>query len=61
MSANVATLPTAAAIDVAWERYAALARAVTENPRLLLDREHAQAMAVAHDEWRTLFLAGRQR
>lgn len=61
MSANIATLPTPAAIDEAWERYAALARAVTENPSLLLDREQAQAMAVAHDEWRKLYLAGRQR
>jgi hypothetical protein len=56
---NIIPLPTNSAIEQAWARYAALARAVLETPDLLLDRDHAQKLVVAWEEWRDLYLAGR--
>jgi len=57
---NVIPFP-AADPDALWERYAALARAVVSDQSRLIDRDHMQAMARAHDEWRDAFLASERR
>jgi hypothetical protein len=57
----VATLPTARAVDAAWHRYADLMRAAVDTPALLADRHHCEQLAIAWDEWRDLFLAGRAK
>jgi hypothetical protein len=53
----VAFLPTPAAVDAAWERYAALAVQLRDNPGLAADRAHVEAMARAHREWAAAFNA----
>ncbi|KQX18398.1 MULTISPECIES: hypothetical protein [unclassified Sphingomonas] len=47
--------------DRLWERYAVLARAIMSDQTKLIDRDHMQAMARAHDEWRAAFLASERR
>lgn len=56
MSLNVVTLPTPATADALWERYAALTRAAQDRPELLTDRQHVQAMILAHADFRDAFL-----
>lgn len=59
MSAAIAILPTDAALDAAWERYAAIARRVVDKPELLFDRDHCTDLAIAWGDWRDLMLARR--
>jgi len=60
MSANVAILPTAAAVDAAWHRYCALARSANADRRMWEDREHVQRMILAHEDFKAVFLACEQ-
>ena len=56
MSARVHQLfATDADLLAAWNRYAGKARAVAEDPRLLADRCHMDAMLTAFAEYRRLF------
>lgn len=57
---RIALFP-ASNLDALWERYAALARAVASDQTKLVDKDHMQAMARAHDEWRDAFLASERR
>jgi hypothetical protein len=60
VSAQVAILPNSASVD-AWERFATLARQVSECPRLAADRSHMEAMARAEREWKNAFHAWEAR
>jgi len=53
----VAVIPTDAAVDAAWDRFQALARPLIDNPALLSDRLHMEALARAEAEWKRAFLA----
>jgi hypothetical protein len=53
----LAFLPTQAAVDAAWERYAALATQMRDDPRLLADRAHVEATTRAHREFTEAFNA----
>lgn len=55
---QIAIIPTEAAVEAAWERYQALAIAISCDPALLADRDHMEAMARAERAWKTAFLAG---
>jgi hypothetical protein len=57
---RIALFPSSDA-DRLWERYAALARAIVTDQTKLVDRDHMQAMARAHDEWRDAFLQSERR
>jgi hypothetical protein len=52
-----AQIPTLLNEQAAWERHAAIAREVIDNPRLLLDRAYCERHIRAWAEWRDLFLA----
>lgn len=52
-----AQIPTAANAEAAWERYAALVCARTNDRALMVDLAHSIATARAWAEWRDLFLA----
>jgi hypothetical protein len=43
------------AVEAAWERHRALAAAIITNPRLLLDRNHMEASALAERAFRSIF------
>jgi hypothetical protein len=51
-----ALIPTAHNEAAAWERYAAIARRVVNEPSLLCDRRHCEELAFAWSQWRDLFL-----
>jgi hypothetical protein len=57
---RVALFPTTD-LDALWERYAALARAVSADPTRLVDKDTMQAMARAYDEWRVAFISSERR
>lgn len=57
---NVVQIPTRANVDAAWDRYCALIRQSQDDPKLLLDREHAQAIILAHAEFSDAFLKARR-
>ena len=58
MSAQVHQLfATAADVDAAWNRYAALAKRLPGEPELLSDRSFMEDMARAEREWKRLFMA----
>lgn len=42
-------------VDDAWERYASLARQVTDDHKFLYDREHQERMRDAYNAWAKLF------
>lgn len=44
-------------IDAAWERYRALAIAISCDPALAADRQHMEALARAERHWKSAFLA----
>jgi hypothetical protein len=48
--------PIASPADIAWEEYAALIRAMDENPALRLDRRHVEASLLAYARFRDIFL-----
>lgn len=49
-------IPSPSPADLAWEEYAALIRAMDENPALRLDRQHVQASLRAYARFRDIFL-----
>ncbi len=53
---SVALFPIGRNIDALWARYACIARAVADDPKLLVDRDMMEAYALAHEEWRRAFL-----
>jgi hypothetical protein len=57
MSAVVAILPTARAVDEAWAEYTRLARMVEDAPALRTDHAHQIAIVRAHRRWSDLFNA----
>lgn len=57
MSAAVRIIPSAPMVDAAWDRYTAFARAYADNPALMTDRAHCEAMVRAFADWRDLYLA----
>jgi hypothetical protein len=56
---NLAIIPTQAAVEAAWERYRALAKEAIDNPDLMADRLHCEAMIQAHEQFRQAFLSQR--
>jgi hypothetical protein len=53
----VAVLPTIPAVDAAWERFRALAAPIADDPTLLSNRSHMEALARAERDWKAAFLA----
>lgn len=53
---NVIQLASEATVDSAWEAYAAMARRLSDDHTLLLDREFNQQLARSHEKWKRLFL-----
>lgn len=53
---NIIELASEAAVNAAWNEYAALAVQLRDDPHLLVDREFNKQMARAHEKWRRLFL-----
>lgn len=49
-------IPAPSPADIAWEEYAALIRAMDENPTLRLDRGHVEASLLAYKRFRDIFL-----
>ncbi len=58
---NIATLPTARSVDEAWEAYRALRQREIDEPRLMVDRPHCEAVSLAWSAWRDLFLQTARR
>lgn len=57
MSAQVHQLfASASDRDAAWERYASLAKAMQDDPRQRLNREHVDRTLAAFAEYQRLFL-----
>ncbi|WP_230771124.1 hypothetical protein [Sphingomonas sp. Leaf4] len=56
-AATVATLPIAANVDAAWNRYAAMVGETVADPSLLLDRDHCSACIRAWATFRDLMVA----
>lgn len=54
---SITVIPTPAAVDAAWERYAVLARRMLEDPIALTDRAHIEAVASAQRDFMLAFLA----
>ena len=57
----VAILPTAPAIDAAWQRYVTLETESDRDPALRVDLQHNIAKVRAWAAWRDLFLASDRR
>jgi hypothetical protein len=57
MSAVVAILPTARAVDESWSEYTRLVRMTEESPDLRTDQAHQIAILRAHRRWADLFNA----
>lgn len=56
MSGNVHQLFSSGAdLDAAWERYRRLAKAMEDNPRLRLERDHVDRTLAAFAEYQRLF------
>lgn len=53
---NISYLPTVATAEAAWKRYEALARQAVDDPTLLADRSHIEAMIEAHEAFKRIFL-----
>lgn len=56
MSASVHQLPTPPSIDLAWGKYAEIRQREIDDPTLMVDRAHCEAVATAWEEWRTAYL-----
>jgi hypothetical protein len=54
---NIVRLYTPTEVDRLWDEYAAMARAARDNPALLDDRPHNEAMIRAHRRFATAFAA----
>lgn len=57
MSAVVAILPTARAVEQAWEDYTRLARLHDDRPELRVDQAHQIEMVRAHRRFADLYCA----
>lgn len=49
--AHISTIPTRQSVQIAWDRYAALRRAVDADPILRADPDQQAALARAHARW----------
>lgn len=47
--------------QTAWDEYQALGKAAVDNPCLMLDKDHCEAMSLAWSRWRSLFLGVRSQ
>ena len=54
---NIVRLHTPNQLDRLWEEYAALARAMADNPKLAADRGHVEQSLRAHARFAKAFLA----
>lgn len=54
---NLAIIPTAAAIEAAWEDYARLMKALLDNQELAINRHYMEDLARAERDWKDAFLA----
>ena len=50
-------LPTAIAIEAAWDRYRELMSAIVDHPELAINRQHMEETARAEQAWKNAFLA----
>lgn len=57
MSGEVVHLFPEADVDAAWGRYAAEAKRIAHEPRLLGDRAFMENLARLEAEWKRLFMA----
>lgn len=53
---NVVELASEERVDEAWETYAAMARRLADDPKLLFDRDFNEGLARRHERWKRLFL-----
>lgn len=53
--AHLSTIPTKAAVERAWERYAALSRAINDDPQSRDDPVMRHALGRAHDRFVNLY------
>lgn len=55
MSAAILVLPTKAAVDLAWQHYASMARRLADSPQLGRDAGFVDELGKREAEWRTLY------
>ena len=61
MKTQAQIIPTEVAVNEAWERYAALCRAVASDPNLVADPDQRRALERAQDRWATAYVAWCQK
>lgn len=54
--AHLSTIPTSKTVQIAWDRYQALALAVSADPMLAADPEQQTALQRAHARWAKAFI-----
>lgn len=55
---SVVQLASEERVDAAWDAYASMAARLSDDPKLLCDREFNQELARRHEHWKRLFMMG---